>query len=86
MVDKLCSDRISSAAASEFNVNELTKQTQNKVIYCSVDENFVTRGSQEPNLYFPYEQSTFQYLLISVFAATLQNKTIMDKNRLHLCI
>lgn len=39
-------------------------------MYWSVDENVVTRGSQEPNPVFPLG-AMGQYFAISVFAATL---------------
>ena len=63
MLEELHSAMSCSAVGSDFAVNKSTiyikqgiskqEHTQNKVVYQSVDENVVTRGSQELSLYFP---------------------------------
>ena len=55
-------------------------------MYWSVDENVVTRGSQEPNPVFPLGVMG-QYFAISVFAATLQNRAAANnENQLYLLL
>lgn len=79
-----CINNILKQASSINNIlKQASLETQNKVIYRSVDKNVVTGGSQEPSAVFSLRSTGF-ILINSGFAAALQDKTIANnENRLY---
>lgn len=86
MLDELRSGVNSSPSGHEFNGNESTicikygvfkqKRVQNKFTCLSVDENVMTRRSQEPNPIFP-PKGNDSVFMNSVFVVTFLTITIL---------